>query len=73
MLIVTGTNGSGKSTYLRQLALIQIMAQIGCYVPAKFAKLRMVDQVFAVFAQDSLTTSSSFLQEMFEVASVIKV
>ena len=67
-LMVTGPNGSGKSTFLRQLVIIQIMAQIGSFVPAQSANLRLVDQIFVVFSQDVLLASSSFLQEMGEIA-----
>ena len=67
-LMVTGPNGSGKSTFLRQLVVIQVMAQIGSFVPAQSANLRLVDQIFVVFSQDVLLASSSFLQEMGEIA-----
>lgn len=47
MHIITGPNGAGKSVYIRQIALIQIMAQLGCYVPATSAVLRVADRIFS--------------------------
>lgn len=52
MHIITGPNGSGKSIYIRQIALIHIMAQIGCYVPATAAVLRVADRLFARIGLD---------------------
>ncbi|KAK9808717.1 hypothetical protein WJX72_002463 [[Myrmecia] bisecta] len=71
-LIVTGPNMSGKSTYLRQVALIVVMAQIGCFVPAKFASVRMVDRLFTrIGSSDSIETNcSSFMVEMQEAAYI---
>ncbi len=67
-LLITGPNMSGKSTYMRQLALIAIMAQIGCYVPADIAKLSIFDQIFTrIGASDDLISGqSTFMVEMME-------
>ncbi|CAM6026782.1 unnamed protein product [Sphagnum balticum] len=74
MLIVTGPNMSGKSTYLRQVALITILAHIGCYVPAKFASLRVVDRIFTrIGTEDNLElNSSTFMTEMRETAYLLE-
>lgn len=73
LMIVTGPNMAGKSTYLRQIALICIMAQIGSYVPADFARLGIVDRVFTrVGASDDLfSAQSTFMVEMNELASIL--
>ena len=65
---------SGKSTYMRQVALITLMAQIGSFVPADYAKISVVDQIFTrVGASDDLTAGqSTFMVEMSEVADIIK-
>jgi len=57
---------SGKSTYLRQIALLQVMAQIGCYVPAEYASFRMADQIFSRIGSDDdiETNSSTFMVEV---------
>lgn len=73
ILILTGPNMSGKSTYLRQIGLIAIMAQIGSYVPADRAELGLVDRVFTrVGALDNLARGqSTFLVEMIETANIL--
>ncbi|KAJ7520528.1 hypothetical protein O6H91_19G009400 [Diphasiastrum complanatum] len=70
MVIVTGPNMSGKSTYICQVALITIMAHIGCYVPTKFASFRVVDRLFTrIGTRDSVgSNSSTFMTEMRETA-----
>ena len=73
LYIVTGPNMAGKSTYLRQNALIAILAQIGSFVPANSAKLGVVDQVFSrVGAADDLASGrSTFMVEMVETAAIL--
>lgn len=73
MIVLTGPNMSGKSAVLRQTALACIMAQMGCYVPAKKAKIGLVDKVFTrVGASDNLSLGeSTFMVEMIETASIL--
>lgn len=68
ILLITGPNMSGKSTYMRQLALISIMAQIGCYVPASVANVPIFDQIFTRIgaADDLVSGHSTFMVEMME-------
>ena len=74
MLIITGPNMAGKSTYMRQVAIITIMAQIGSFVPAREARIGIVDKVFTrVGASDDLASGqSTFMLEMNEVATILK-
>ncbi|WP_426709108.1 DNA mismatch repair protein MutS [Cetobacterium sp. SF1] len=73
MIILTGPNMSGKSTYMKQIALIIIMAHIGCYVPADYAKISLTDRVFTRIgaSDDLLTGQSTFMLEMSEVANIV--
>ena len=72
--IITGPNMAGKSTYMRQVALIVLMTQMGSFVPAKAAKIGLVDRVFTrIGASDDLASGqSTFMVEMSEVASILK-
>ncbi|OAA43218.1 MutS2 protein [Metarhizium rileyi] len=72
--LITGPNMAGKSTFLRQNALITILAQIGCYVPASYAELGIVDAIFSrVGSADNLyRDQSTFMVEMLETAQILK-
>ncbi len=72
--IITGPNMAGKSTYMRQVALIALMAQVGSFVPASYARIGVVDKIFTrVGASDDLSMGqSTFMVEMMEVAQILK-
>ena len=72
-MVITGPNMAGKSTYMRQVALIVLMAHLGCFVPAEKASIALTDRIFTrVGASDDLTQSqSTFMVEMIEVANIL--
>ncbi|MEL4024517.1 DNA mismatch repair protein MutS [Lysinibacillus endophyticus] len=73
MMLITGPNMSGKSTFMRQVALIVVLAQIGCYVPAEEAELPIIDQIFTRIgaADDLVAGQSTFMVEMLESQNAI--
>lgn len=73
-LLITGPNMGGKSTYLRTVALVSILAQSGCYVPAEKARIGLIDRIFTrVGASDDLRRGrSTFMMEMIEVAHILR-
>ncbi|WP_292993652.1 DNA mismatch repair protein MutS [Nitrosomonas sp.] len=73
MLIITGPNMGGKSTYMRQIALIALLAHCGCYVPAKKVRIGVLDQIFTrIGAADDLASGrSTFMVEMTETANIL--
>ncbi|EFE34750.1 uncharacterized protein ARB_06513 [Trichophyton benhamiae CBS 112371] len=74
ILLITGPNMAGKSTFLRQNALITILAQVGSYVPAEYAEIGLVDKIFSRIgaADDLFRDQSTFMVEMLETASILK-
>lgn len=74
MQIITGPNASGKSTYLRQVALLNLLAQIGCYVPAEYASFRVMDMLLTQLSTDDDLDNhaSTLMVEMRQMAYIIE-
>lgn len=74
ILLITGPNMAGKSTYMRQIALMFVIAQIGCFVPASYARLSLVDQIFTRIgaADDLVGGHSTFMVEMLETKNALQ-
>ncbi|MCH9630943.1 MAG: DNA mismatch repair protein MutS [Chlamydiia bacterium] len=74
LFVITGPNMAGKSTYIRQVGLLSIMAHMGCYIPAKEARIGLIDQVFSrIGASDDLSRGlSTFMVEMTETANILR-
>lgn len=72
--IITGCNMSGKSTYIRMISLLQVMAQIGCFVPAQYAAFPVIQQLFVrMSTDDSIEANmSTFSLEMREIAFILR-
>jgi len=74
VVMITGANGSGKSTFMKQIAVINIMAHVGCFVPAKFANIRLCDRIFTrIGVEDDMeANSSTFFTEMKETNFILE-